>query len=253
MTETYVIVAEPDGTEKKIRNVSTVVGANTVHHQVTMTAKDDGTIIAPASEAKQDTGNTSLGSIDTKLTSQATSAKQDTLQASVGATSDAEAASGDGTLIAVLKACRTKLAAIVTAVTGTLTVGLPTGAATAAKQPSLGTAGVASTDVLTVQGIASGVSIPTTSTPAKVSTANNPGSQVSLTTSVSTLLASFSTRSGLYIVADVDMFVKFGAGATTTAFKLEAGQPMNLNGNVYTGAITAILSTGTGTAYVMEW
>lgn len=35
------------------------------------------------------------------------------------------------------------------------TVSLPTGAATAAKQPALGTAGSASTDVLTVQGIAS--------------------------------------------------------------------------------------------------
>jgi hypothetical protein len=37
----------------------------------------------------------------------------------------------------------------------TFTVGLPTGASTAAKQPALGTAGTASTDVLTVQGIAS--------------------------------------------------------------------------------------------------
>lgn len=35
------------------------------------------------------------------------------------------------------------------------TVSLPTGAATAAKQPALGTAGTASTDVLTIQGIAS--------------------------------------------------------------------------------------------------
>lgn len=37
---------------------------------------------------------------------------------------------------------------------------LPTGAATAAKQPALGTAGSASTDVLSVQGIASGVALP---------------------------------------------------------------------------------------------
>jgi hypothetical protein len=37
------------------------------------------------------------------------------------------------------------------------TLPLPTGAATAAKQPALGTAGSASTDVITVQGIASGV------------------------------------------------------------------------------------------------
>lgn len=36
------------------------------------------------------------------------------------------------------------------------TVSLPTGASTAVKQPALGTAGAASTDVITVQGIASG-------------------------------------------------------------------------------------------------
>lgn len=38
--------------------------------------------------------------------------------------------------------------------------GLPTGASTAAKQPALGTAGTASTDVITVQGIASGTAQP---------------------------------------------------------------------------------------------
>ena len=66
-----------------------------------------------ATAAKQDTGNTSLASIDGKIT-----------------------------------ACNT----------GAVTVSssaLPTGAATAAKQPALGTAGTASSDVLTVQGIAS--------------------------------------------------------------------------------------------------
>lgn len=46
----------------------------------------------------------------------------------------------------------------VTDVSGT--VSLPTGAATAAKQPALGTAGTASTDVITIQGIASGTVVP---------------------------------------------------------------------------------------------
>lgn len=40
------------------------------------------------------------------------------------------------------------------------TVSLPTGAATAEKQPALGTAGVASSDVITIQGIASGTVVP---------------------------------------------------------------------------------------------
>lgn len=44
------------------------------------------------------------------------------------------------------------------------TVSLPTGAATAAKQPALGTAGSSSTDVLSVQGIASGTALNVTGT-----------------------------------------------------------------------------------------
>lgn len=39
------------------------------------------------------------------------------------------------------------------------TISLPTGAATSAKQPSIGTAGSASTDVITVQGITNGTAI----------------------------------------------------------------------------------------------
>jgi hypothetical protein len=41
---------------------------------------------------------------------------------------------------------------------------LPSGASTAAKQPALGTAGVASADVITVQGIASGTVVPVSGT-----------------------------------------------------------------------------------------
>lgn len=41
---------------------------------------------------------------------------------------------------------------------------LPTGAATLAKQPALGTAGSASADVITIQGIASGTAVPVSAT-----------------------------------------------------------------------------------------
>ena len=40
---------------------------------------------------------------------------------------------------------------------------LPTGAATAAKQPALGTAGTASADVISIQGVASGTAVPVSS------------------------------------------------------------------------------------------
>lgn len=58
----------------------------------------------------------------------------------------------------------------VTNITGT--VSLPTGAATAAKQPALGTAGSASADVITVQGIASGVAQPVSQSGSWTVTAN---------------------------------------------------------------------------------
>jgi hypothetical protein len=72
----------------------------------------------------------------------------------------------DGTVTANLSATdNAVLDAIAASVAGTLAVSaaslpLPTGAATAAKQPALGTAGTASTDVITIQGIASGTVVP---------------------------------------------------------------------------------------------
>lgn len=59
-----------------------------------------------------------------------------------GTTTDLSSAS---TVVGILKNLKAALA-------GTLTVGLPSGASTAAKQPALGTAGTASADVITVQG-----------------------------------------------------------------------------------------------------
>lgn len=85
-----------------------------------------------ATSALQTTGNTSLASIITALGSP--------FQAggSIGNTSFAATQSG---------------AWNITNISGTIT--LPTGAATAAKQPALGTAGTPSADVLSVQGVAS--------------------------------------------------------------------------------------------------
>lgn len=69
---------------------------------------------------------------------------------------------------------------------------LPTGAATAAKQPALGTAGAASTDVITVQGIASGVAQPVSGTVA-------------------------ATQSGTWNVTNVSGTVSLPTGAATSA------------------------------------
>lgn len=77
-----------------------------------------------ATAARQDTGNTSLSSIDTKTPA---------------LVSGRTPVDGSG----------------VTQPVSAASLPLPTGAATAAKQPALGTAGSASSDVITVQGIAS--------------------------------------------------------------------------------------------------
>lgn len=113
-----------------------------------------GTISLPtgaATAAKQDTGNSSLASIDSK-----TPALGQALAA--------------GSVPVVLTADQlstlTPLSTVAATQSGTWninnvsgTISLPTGAATSAKQPALGTAGSASSDVITVQGIASMVAL----------------------------------------------------------------------------------------------
>lgn len=120
----------------------------------------------------------------------ATAAKQDQQTAALGTTADVDA-TGNGSIIGILKRLRTlfggglpaalgaggglkvdgtgtalPVSGTVTANagTGTLAVSaaslpLPAGAATAAKQPALGTAGAASADVITVQGVAAGTAL----------------------------------------------------------------------------------------------
>lgn len=71
---------------------------------------------------------------------------------------------------------------------------LPTGASTSAKQPALGTAGTASTDVITVQGIAS--MTPVLATLSGTNNINNISGTVSLPTGAATGVAQGSTTSG---------------------------------------------------------
>lgn len=116
----------------------------------------DGTLPLPsgaATSAKQDTGNTSLAAIDTKL----------------------------GGTIAVSAA----------------SLPLPTGAATAAKQPALGTAGTASADVITVQGIASMTALKVDGSAVTQPVSDAGGSlTVDGTVAVSNLPATADTNSG---------------------------------------------------------
>lgn len=103
---------------------------------VNLGANNDVTVSGVSTAAKQDTGNTSLASIDGKIT-----------------------AVNTGAVVVSSSA-------------------LPTGASTAAKQPALGTAGTASTDVITVQGIASMTPIATTAVGTVADDATTPGAPV---------------------------------------------------------------------------
>lgn len=101
------------------------------------------TISGVATAANQTTGNASLASIDGKITACNTGAV---------VVSSMPTTTVTGTVAATQSGTWS-----VTNISGT--VSLPTGAATAAKQPALGTAGTASADVITVQGIASMVAL----------------------------------------------------------------------------------------------
>lgn len=132
-----------------------------------------GTVSLPtgaATSAKQDTGNTSLSSIDGKLATAKTAdydtgAGTDTVQmtgialpASGGAVAGGTSTNPIQVSLANTGANSTAVKTDGSAVTQPISASslpLPTGAATAAKQPALGTAGTASSDVITIQGIAS--------------------------------------------------------------------------------------------------
>lgn len=103
-----------------------------------------------------------------------------------------------------------------------VTPDLPTGAATAAKQPALGTAGSSSTDVISVQGIASGTAMP-------ISVATIPSHAV---TNAGTFAVQ-AAQSGTWTVQP-------GNTANTTAWKVDGSavtQPVS-------GTVTANAGSG---------
>ncbi len=110
-----------------------------------------------ATAAKQDTGNTSLGSIDTKLQTAKTAdydtgAGTDTVQMMGVALPKSGGAVAGGTSTDPIRTDPTGTTAQPVSASS---LPLPAGAATAAKQPALGTAGTPSADVITVQGATS--------------------------------------------------------------------------------------------------
>lgn len=94
---------------------------------------------------------------------------------------------------------------------------LPAGAATSAKQPALGTAGTPSTDVLTVQGSASGTALP-------VSLASVPTHAVTLT---STTITGSVATTGTYFQATQPVSIATMPSTPVTGTFWQATQPVS--------------------------
>ena len=116
---------------------------------------------------------------------------------------------------------------------------LPAGASTSAKQPALGVAGTPSTDVITVQGAATGTALPVSGT---VSVSNFPGTQpVSGSVSVSNFPAT-QPVSGTVT-----------ANAGTGNFTITQATAANLNATVVgSGNFTVVQGTGTNLHTVVD-
>ena len=125
---------------------------------------------------------------------------------------------------------------------------LPTGAATAAKQPAIGTAGTPSADVLSVQGVAGGTPQPVSP---QARSATPAASFVDASASSVTLLAANASRKSASFFnnsnADLYLLETGGTADTTTGFTTvlrAAGGwhelPIGADGSITTGAITGI-------------
>lgn len=129
---------------------------------------------------------------------------------------------------------------------------LPTGASTSAKQPALGTAGTASADVITIQGITGMTPVQTTAV--QSSTANL--TTVGALTTTQVVLAANASRKGYMLFNDGLSVAKiaFTGTASLTAFSdVLAPNTGYEPGTMYTGVISAIWLAASGNMRVTEF
>lgn len=120
---------------------------------------------------------------------------------------------------------------------------LPSGAATAAKQPALGTAGSASTDVITVQGIASGVALPVSGTVAATQSGTwNIGSITTLPT-----LANVTTVATVTTVGTLTNITNWGNIVDNAAFT-DGTTRLSMSGYIFDEVAGTALTENDGAA-----
>lgn len=119
-----------------------------------------------------------------------------------------------------------------------VTPDLPSGASTAAKQPALGTAGTASADVITIQGIAAMTKLLVT--PDSVALPANQSVNVAQINGVTPLMGAGNTGTGSARVTIASDQVVIPVGGNVAAAASDAGNPVKIGGKAATAAPTAV-------------
>lgn len=126
---------------------------------------------------------------------------------------------------------------------------LPAGAATSARQPSFGTAGSPSIDVLTIQGAAAGTALPVS--PPKLS-AGPTTARIAVATGATATAILAAGRSDEMVSLKNSGTVKAYIGGTsvtvTNGWPLAVGESMTMDAKMAEGGISAILDTAQSTA-----
>jgi hypothetical protein len=188
-----------------------------------------------ASAANQATEIASLASIDGKITACNTGA----VVIAAGSAVIGHVIVDSGTVAATQSGVWN-----VTNISGT--VSLPTGAATAAKQPALGTAGTASADVITVQGITSMTALKVDGSavtqPVSLTSTTITGTVAATQSGTWTVgLSAAQTLATVTTVDTVTSLTQWNAGSGTAAAALRVELPTNGTGVVGLNAGTAIV------------
>lgn len=126
---------------------------------------------------------------------------------------------------------------------------LPTGAATAAKQPALGTAGTPSTDVLSIQGISGGTAVPITAQ----GTPTDRSSTLTTGGTAQQLAASNSTRKYLLVQNQSSgyLYIRFTGTAVQdqTSIRLDPGGTYENPPHYCPTSAVSIIGATTGQAF----
>ncbi len=187
----------------------------------------------------------------------------------IGAPADAAAASDTGaaSLLALVKRGLTNwttlLARIPALVSGRVPVDgsavtqpvsaaslpLPAGAATAAKQPALGTAGSPSADVLTIQGAPTGTAMPA-SLPKLAAGPTTARTAVATGTTATAILAAGRSDEMVSLKNTGTVKAYIGGTGVTAAngWPLAVGESMTMDAKMAEGGISAVLDTAQSTA-----